>query len=302
MAEFSNIVEAFSISHAQILTGEETFLEALASAYNEDTDVYGVNEGGLEPDLGSYDNEGDDTIMSTWDWINKAELTIQAGYVSFPLISKLTGQPVEILEPAAAVNAVQTLKSSGASAGTFVLSYGGQSTAPLTYSATAAAITTALAGLTTIGTGNVTATGGPASTTDVVITFGGTLAGVPVSVITVDGALLTDGTPSVVQTTLGKAAGKGGFGMDLWHEDQMNTAPAPMIIKMPSKDQHGNPADFVIGLYKVSFKPIQFDGPAYKDGLKINYDGTALQSGTDEKGVPFADGKKRFGRLLAIQK
>jgi hypothetical protein len=40
----------------------------------------------------------------------------------------------------------------------------------------------------------------------------------------------------------------------------------------------------------------------YKDGLKINYDGSALYSSVDENGQPFADGKKRVGRLLAIQR
>jgi hypothetical protein len=193
---FSPVIEAFSVSHAQILAAGQDFLTALATAALAKEDIYGVNEASLEPDMDSYDNEGDDVILSTWDWLNKADLTVQAGYVSFPLIAELTGQTI----------------SSG-----------------------------------TIG-------------------------------------------------------GKVIMGLDLWHEDSMSPAPKPVIIKMPSKDKAGNRADFVIGLYKVSFKPIQFDGPAYKDGLKINYDGTALFSDTDEKGQPFADGKKRVGRLLSIEK
>jgi hypothetical protein len=193
---FSPTVEAFSVSHAQILASNLSFLDALATAALAKEDIYGVNEASLEPDMDSYDNEGDDVILSTWDWLNKADLTVQAGYVSFPLIAELTGQTI----------------SSG-----------------------------------TIG-------------------------------------------------------GKVIHGLDLWHEDSMSPAPKPVIIKMPSKDKAGNRADFVIGLYKVSFKPIQFDGPAYKDGLKINYDGTALFSDTDELGNVFSDGKKRVGRLLSIEK
>lgn len=196
MAGFTPVAEAFSVSHAQILSGAKTFLEALAEAAPLTEDIYGVNEASLEPDMDSYTNEGDDAILSTWDWLNKADVTVQAGYMSFPLIAELTGQTIS-------------------------------------------------------------------STT---------------------------------------AGGKTTFGLDLWHEDSMNVAPKPMIIKMPSKDKHGNRADFVIGLYKVSFKPIQFDGPAYKDGLKINYDGSALFSDVDENGVAFPDGKKRVGRLLLIEK
>lgn len=193
---FSPVTEAFSVSHAQILTAGQTFLDALATAALDKEDIYGVNEASVEPDMDSYDNEGDDTLLSTWNWLNKADVTVQAGYLSFPLISELTGQPIS---------------SSG-------------------------------------------------------------------------------------------AEGSKVFGLDLWHEDSMNVAPRPMLIKMPSRDKSGARADFVIGLYKVSFKPIQFDGPAYKDGLKVNYDGTALFSDVDEKGTKFPDGKRRVGRLLSIQR
>jgi hypothetical protein len=193
---FGTNVEGFSISHAQILDGSQTFLEAVATAALAGLDVYGVKESSLAPDLGSFDNEGDNQIMSTWNWFNKADLTVQSGYVSFGLIAKLTGQ---------------TISSS---------------------------------------------------------------------------------------TTAGKTT----MGLDLWHEDDMNVAAKPVLLRIPSKDDQGQPADFVVGLYKVNFKPIQFDGPTYRDGLKVNYDGTAIMSSVDEKGVAFADGKKRVGRLLAIQR
>lgn len=190
------VVEAFSLSHAQVLDGTTAFIDALTAAAAAADDIYGVNEASLDPDTDEFDNEGDDVILSNWSWLNSADVSVQAGYVSFPLIANLTGQTI----------------SSSAGGG---------------------------------------------------------------------------------KTTLG---------LDLWHEDSFNVPPKPMMIQMPSKDRDGTPASLVIGLYKVQFKPITFDGPAYKDGLKINYDGKALYSSVDEKGVAFPDGKKRVGRLLAIQR
>ena len=191
---FGSIVEAFSLSHAQVLDGATSFLAALAAAVTADEDIYGVSEASLDPKTDEWDNEGDDVVESTWSWLNFADVSIKAGYLSFPLLGNLTSQTVQ-------------------------------------------------------------------SST---------------------------------------AGGKAFFALDLWHEDSMNVPPKPMIIKMPSKDSDGNAADFVIGLYKVQFKPITFDGPKYKDGLKINYDGKALYSAKDETGTVFADGKKRIGRLLTI--
>lgn len=188
--------EGFSVSHAQILDGTQTFVEALAAQALDGLDFYGVKESSLSPDLGSFDNEGDNRIMSTWNWFNKADFHVQSGYVSFATIAKLTNQTIS---------------------------------------------STSVNGKTTLG-------------------------------------------------------------LDLWHEDDMNVAPKPALVRIPSKDEFGNPADFVIGLYRIDFKPIQFDGPVYRDGLKVNYDGTATMSNFDEKGIRFPDGKSRVGRLLAIQR
>jgi len=188
----STIVEAFSLTHAQILDGATAF-GSVGTGAGEWGDIYGVNDASLDPDSDSYDNEGDDAVLSTWNWLNKAELTVQAGYLSFALISNLTGRAIS---------------SSG-----------------------------------------------------------------------------TD--DSIV------------YGMDLWHEDDFNTPRRPMIIRMPSKDHLGAVRYLDIGLYSVSFSPITFDGPTYKDGLKINYGGQALMSTVDELGVAFADGKKRIGKLIS---
>jgi hypothetical protein len=98
-------------------------------------------------------------------------------------------------------NEVQTVTISGTPAGgTFTLTFGGQTTAGIAFNAPATAVKSALAALTTIGTGNVDvtgSTGGPYS-----VTFQGTFAGVDVAQMTASGAGLTGGSsPSVAVTT-----------------------------------------------------------------------------------------------------
>lgn len=190
------IFEAFSISHAQVLDGATSFIASAFAAYDEDLDIYGVADGSLEPDTDSYDNEGDDVVLSTWDWLNKATIACQAGYISLPVLATITGRAI-----------------------------------------------------TTTGTGANTA-----------------------------------------------------HAFDLWHEDDFSTTARPMILKCPSRDSRKVARDLVIGLYSVSFGALTFDGPAFKDGLKANYNGTANFSLYDEMGVAFVDGKKRVGRLISVGK
>jgi len=185
------IVEGFSLSHAAILDGT-TGADAV------DGDIYGIRSGSIELDTDSYDNTGDDAVLSTWYWFNKATLTIQSGYVPFRTIALLTGSKAT---------------SSG--------------TAPNDY-----------------------------------------------------------------------------YTLPLWEDRQQNTSPKPVLIRVPSKDQNGvlRTLDFI--LYKVQFQPISFDGPTYKDGLLLNYTGTALMSSTDEKGAPVLDSQtglatRAIGRLVS---
>lgn len=189
MADHRN--EGFSLSHAAILNGttgiEETF-----------GDIYGIRSGNLELDQDSYDNTGDDSILSTWNWANKANVTVQAGYIPFNTLALISGSTV-----------------------------------------------------TSSGSGDT-------------------------------------------QT----------FSLPLWEERQMNTQPRPMLIRVPSKDAMGvaRVLDFI--LYKVQFQPFSFDGPAYKEGLLLNYNGSALFSSVDEKGAQVLDSKtgqptKAIGRLLS---
>jgi len=106
-------------------------------------------------------------------------------------------------EGTAAVDELQTISSTG-TAGTFTLSFGGQTTGALNWNESAANIEAALEGLSSIGAGNVTCGGGilPANVT---VSFaGGTLAGQNVGMITADNTLLT-GTASIAETTPGRA-------------------------------------------------------------------------------------------------
>jgi len=187
----SPTVEGFSLSHAAILNGT-------TGAEEVDGDIYGVRSASVELDTDSYDNTGDDAVLSSWYWFNKATITVQSGYVPFRTMALLSGSAV---------------KSSG--------------TAP-----------------------NDT------------------------------------------------------YEIPLWEERQTNTQPRPMLIRIPSKDKDGvlRTIDFV--LFKVQFQPFSFDGPNYKDGLLLNYTGTALMSSTNDKGTAVLDSvtgqpTKAIGRLLS---
>lgn len=186
------VAEGFSVSHAQVLDGATLFADALTltTAY----DIYGVEEASIAPNIGDYENNGDDVTLSNWSWTNYADLSVKGGYFSFPLVETLTGRA-------------------------------------------------------TVSTG-------------------------------VD--------PAVT------------FELDLWHEDDSNVAPMPALVRIPSRDSTGVVRLLDIGLYKVDFEPIRFDGPSYKNGLKVSYQGRAVYSSLDELGVAFVDGKRRIGKIISL--
>ena len=108
----------------------------------------------------------------------------------------LTTQPSE----------VETLTAGTAlTAGTFTITFNGQTTTALAFTSTAAQIVTALVALPNIGAGGVTATGGPinATGTPVVVTFAAGLANQHQSLFTVNSAGLTGGPINVTETTAG---------------------------------------------------------------------------------------------------
>jgi len=103
-------------------------------------------------------------------------------------------------------NEVQTIGLGAATAGTVTITYAGQTTTAIAYTATAATVQAALQALSTIGVGNVTVTGGPWPGV-LTLTFGGTLAGINVAEITATPTGLTGGTVTIATTTQGFSGG-----------------------------------------------------------------------------------------------
>lgn len=98
-------------------------------------------------------------------------------------------------------------KSGTVTSGTFTITYSAQTTAAIDFDATAAEIQTALEALSNIAPGDVVVSGGPITTTPVVIIFQGTLAGINQTQITVDSTSLVGGGTYVPSTlTAGGAA------------------------------------------------------------------------------------------------
>lgn len=293
----TQIVEGFSVSHAQILDGTETFEEALARTDLEGWDIYGVNEASLDPDTDSYTNEGDDVELSVWNWLKGADVTVQAGYISFPLLANLTGETVT---ESGGTSETQTLTATGPpTAGTFTYTIFGD-TATIPYNATATQAQNLLNALDAFDDHPVTVTGGPLPGSPLTITFDLAMGDAPLGTINNTG--LTGGTVAAATGT----PGTGGldetiYSMPLWTERSFNVAPKPMLIVVPSRDSLGAVRSFVFGLAKVQFAPVTFDGPKYKDGLKANYAGRALLTDRDETGAPWADSPtvKRVGVMLS---
>src|SRR5882672_3605918 len=85
----TSTVEGFSITHAQILDGAtDAYSVANAPPFG---DFYGVDNGTLNPNTGTYDNQGDNRILSSWSFFNYADLTIETGYLDFPTYSQIYG-------------------------------------------------------------------------------------------------------------------------------------------------------------------------------------------------------------------
>jgi hypothetical protein len=108
----------------------------------------------------------------------------------------------------ALVSDAQTISVSGApTAGTFQLVFGGQTTAPVPFDATAAQIETALAGLSNVGTSGVVCSGGALPGANVTVTFAGPLSVGAQPVISAAGSTLTGaGSPTVQLAHTGTGA------------------------------------------------------------------------------------------------
>ena len=100
------------------------------------------------------------------------EKYLQPGTVMAKITSGGDTGKIGPYEPGADSAEFATIAKTGTvSGGTFTLSVGGETTAAIAYNATAAAIQTALELLDNVEPGEIVATGGPAGTTDVVLTW-----------------------------------------------------------------------------------------------------------------------------------
>lgn len=101
-----------------------------------------------------------------------------------------------------AVNEVQTLTITGTpTGGNFTLTFDGQTTASIAHNANAAAVQSALEGLSNIAVGDVTCGGGALPGTPVTITFGGRLAGRRLPLITATNSLTGGTAPAITIAT-----------------------------------------------------------------------------------------------------
>ncbi|MFF8610793.1 hypothetical protein ACF06X_33345 [Streptomyces sp. NPDC015346] len=109
---------------------------------------------------------------------------------------------LSIAVPAAGTDEVQTVTITGSpTGGTYTLTFSGQTTAPIAYSATASAVQTALEGLSNINSGDVVCAGGPHPGAPVTVTFGGQYDGQDVPQMTATSSLTGGTSPAVTVTT-----------------------------------------------------------------------------------------------------
>jgi hypothetical protein len=131
---------------------------------------------------------------------------------------------VETLAPAPAAEVVKLSTQSAATGGTYTLTVGGQTTSALAYNASAADIQAAMAALSTVGAGNVTATddptlGGLAAGGSCTLSFA---AGLGALDVTGDFTGLTGTAPTLTEVTHGGVITGGNFTITV---DGQTTAP-----------------------------------------------------------------------------
>lgn len=131
-----------------------------------------------------------------------ARLTEQGVRVSTSLAESTLANLRLALNQGAGTSEVQTLGLGAATAGTFTITFQGETTAAIAFDAAAADVQTALEALGSITPGDVTVSGGPLPAA-VTLTWAGAYAGMDVPEITADGTGLTGGTVTIDTTTEG---------------------------------------------------------------------------------------------------
>lgn len=126
------------------------------------------------------------------------KITLEADAQGMGLLTSLqvgSTQFLRVNAQGAVIDNNQTVSLGAPSAGTFTLTYKGQTTTAIAYNATSSAVQTALQALSTIGAGNATVSG----TGPYIVNFAGALA-TDTTAMTGNGTGLTGGTFTVTQT------------------------------------------------------------------------------------------------------
>lgn len=170
----------------------QTALEALSSIGSGNVSCSGGSLPGTPVDV---------TFIEDLGATNVAAMTVNDNGLKTSVTTTTQGDP--------GTNEIQRLSASPVPvAGTFTLTYDGQTTSSLAYNASAADIQTALIALSNIGPSDVTCTGGPIDSANVLVNFAGTLAATNVAAITSTSSL-TGASPTeltVATTTEGAPA------------------------------------------------------------------------------------------------
>ena len=143
--------------------------------------------------------------------------------------------------------ATQTVTFTGTpTAGTFTLTYLGQTTSALAFNVAAAAVQTAMQALSTVGTGNCTVAGGPAPGTPLTFTFSG--SAVPKILAYGTTGLMSANPAALTPTTTIAVTATNGLNRTVAFTNGNTTAPATNIgnVTVPAD---GTPVAGVIGTY-----------------------------------------------------
>lgn len=185
---FSHLVTPPTSGTAAETASDADAVAAGFSAYSAANEVQLITIVG-SPSAGTFKLEWGDAVTTALNW-NATAAQVQSA------LDALTSAPAGT----GGTNEVQLVTiGGGATAGTFTLTYSGQTTATIPFGSTAAVVQTALRALSNVGASQVAvtgATGGPYT-----VTFTGTLATTDVAAITGNAGGLTGGTPTVVITT-----------------------------------------------------------------------------------------------------
>ena len=212
---FSSILEQATITTPSGATNTRRWTFTPAN-YAPDTVISFTVEKGSSAGAERFAFGTVDSLSLTW---NRTEATIGGSMFGQELTEAitLTASPTTIdeapIDPntvsiyvgSALTNEVQTVDVTGATAGTFTLTFLGpegdtDTTAGIAFNAAAATVQSALEALDNINAGDVTVTGTAPTWT---VTYGGRLAGLNHGNLTIDGSGLTGGTATVTQATAG---------------------------------------------------------------------------------------------------